>query len=99
MSTELDQLYGTQLDDVLEAWKKTQPCTPRRVGCEMVDIMLEYYERTGLEGTNAISLRQCLQPDNTVGPLVVTIQLDGYKVEFEHNEDFVVPSPVCWDRM
>lgn len=104
--TDLHQLYGTQLDAALEAYEEAmeamgRPCLPFRVGCELTDIMTEYYERLGLpmDGSNAIGVGQKLLPDNTVGPVIVTIRLDGYRVEFEHHPTFVVPPPECWEKV
>lgn len=62
------------------------------------EILKEYHARMGIpyEG-NVVQVHQDMEPMR--GPLIVRIRLDGYKVEFEHNEDYSIPPPSQWVRM
>lgn len=63
----------------------------------MSKLILETYrDRHGIP-FGCIEVRQHMYP--YTGPLMVRIQLDGYEVDFPHNEDYEVPPPSQWVRL
>jgi hypothetical protein len=72
------------------------PTSWQEMAKEIID---GYYQRLNLtfDGhSEVVMVRQEFSP--VLSPLYVRIRLDGYKVEFEHNEEYKIPPPQCWEK-